>query len=66
MDPSSRKKTFDSNGLMDHSIGLYCGKNADDNSFTDLSHTANSYPSYLLVVLQNIDSLKENEEDLLS
>ena len=49
------EKLLDSNGLMDHSTGLYRGKNADGNSFTDPSHTANSYPSYLLTVLQKID-----------
>ena len=55
MDPSSRKKTFDSNGLMDHSIGLYRGKNVDGNGLTNPSHTANYYSSYLLTVLQKID-----------
>jgi len=28
---------LDSNGLMDHPTGLYRGKNADDNDFTDHS-----------------------------
>jgi hypothetical protein len=49
------EKLFDSNGLMDHSTGFYRRKNADGNSFTDPSYTANSYPSYLLTVLQKID-----------
>jgi len=51
------EKTLDSNALMDHFIVLYRGKNADGNSFTDPSYTANFYPSYLLIVLQKIDSL---------
>ena len=49
------KKTLDSNGLMDHSIGLYRGKNVDGNGLTNPSHTANYYSSYLLTVLQKID-----------
>jgi hypothetical protein len=49
------EKLFDSNGLMDHSTGLYRGKNADGNRLTDSSHTANSYPFYLLIALEKID-----------
>ena len=64
-------KTLDSNGLMNHPTDLYRGKIIDDNSLTDPSHTANSYPCYLLILLQKnrlISTLerKKKEEDLLS
>jgi len=49
------EKTIDSNGVMNHLTGLCRGKNTDGNSVTNPSHTANSYPSYLLTVLQKID-----------
>ena len=34
-------------------------------SLTDPSHTANFYPSYLLIVLQKIDSLERKRRRLI-
>ena len=48
------------NGLIDHLTGVE--KNADSKSLTNPSHTANSHPSYLLVVLQKIDTLERKKE----
>ena len=63
------EKSLDSNGLMNHSTGLHIlwKKNANDNSLTNLSHTANFYPSYVLTdkYLRKKNKNK-NKEDLLS
>jgi hypothetical protein len=45
---------------------IYHGKNADGNSLTNPSHAANSYPSYLLTVLQKnrlISTLQRTKEE---
>ena len=68
MDPSRRKKMFDSNGLMDHPTGLYRRKNTDSNGLTDSIHTGNSYPSYLLTILEKnklISTLEKEKERLI-
>ena len=57
------EKTLDSNGLMDYimekiQMTIY--------SLTDPSHTANSYPSYLLIVLQKIGSLERKRRRLVA
>ena len=41
--------------FMDHLTGLYREKNANGNSLTNPSYTANSYQSYVLTMLQKID-----------
>jgi hypothetical protein len=62
---SRTHKCLQGNGFMDYLTGLYHGKNADGKSLTDPSHTANSYPFYLLVVLQKIDSLERKRRRLV-
>ena len=52
---------------MDHSIGLYGGKNADGNSLKDPFHIVNSYPSYSLIMLKketNMYFRKEKEVNI--
>jgi hypothetical protein len=49
------EKTLDSNGLIDHSTGVYREKNTDSNSLTDPSHTVNS--SIISFVVRKKNSL---------
>jgi hypothetical protein len=56
---SRTHKCLRGNGLIDHLTGVE--KIADGKSLTNTSHTVNSYLSYVLVVLQKIDSLKKKK-----
>jgi len=59
---SRTHKCLRGNGLIDHLTGVE--KIADGKSLTNTSHTVNSYPSYVLVVLQKIDSLKKKKKKI--
>ena len=50
-----RERNINDNDLNNHLTNPHRGKNEDSNGLTDPSDTANSYPSYLLIVLQKID-----------
>jgi hypothetical protein len=51
------------NGLIDHLTGVE--KIADGKSLTNPSHTANSHPFYLLIVLQKINFLERKKRRLI-
>ena len=53
---SRTHKCLRGNGLIDHLNGVE--KIGDGQSLTNPSHTANSHPSYMLVVLPKIDFLE--------
>ena len=53
---SRTHKCLRGNGLVDHLTRVE--KIVDGKSLTNPSHTANSHPSYVFVVLQKVDSLE--------
>jgi hypothetical protein len=60
---SRTHKCLRGNGLIDHLTGVE--KIVDGKSLTNPSHTANSHPYYVLVVLQKVDSLERKRRRFL-
>jgi hypothetical protein len=60
---SRTHKCLRGNGLIDHLTGVE--KIADGKSLTNPSHTANSHPFYLLIVLQKINFLERKKRRLI-